>query len=276
MSEPQSPAAASQAADPAADSFAVGGPDVIAPGEGELIVNLEGFEGPLDLLLTLARDQKVDLRRISMVALVDQYLAHVGQARRLRLELAADYLVMAAWLAYLKSRLLLPEPPADEQPTGQEMADALQWQLRRLEAMQEAGVRLMARPQLGKDVFPRGQPEGVVVVRRTVWDVKLYDLLAAYGQQVRPKDADTYQIEPMQFFSVEEAAERLGRMLGIAIDWQALEAFLPAGLTDPTKRRSALASTFVAGLQLAKDGSVELRQTERFGPIFLRKRTEQR
>jgi segregation and condensation protein A len=252
-----------------ADSFAAAGPDVIAPGEGELIVNLEGFEGPLDLLLSLARDQKVDLRRISMVALVDQYLAHVAQARRLRLELAADYLVMAAWLAYLKSRLLLPEPPAGEEPTGQEMADALSWQLRRLEAMQEAGVRLMARPQLGKDIFSRG-------VRRAVWDVKLYDLLAAYGHPLRPKGADTYQIEPMQFFSVEEAAERLGRMLGIAIDWQSLEAFLPAGLTDPTRRRSALAATFVAGLQLAKDGSVELRQAERFGPIYLRKRSEQR
>jgi segregation and condensation protein A len=183
---------------------------------------------------------------------------------------------MAAWLAYLKSRLLLPEPPAGEEPTGQEMADALQWQLRRLEAMQEAGARLMARPQLGKDIFARGQPEGVVVVRRTVWDVKLYDLLKAYGHQVRPKDADTYQIVPMQFFSVEEAAERLGRMLGIAIDWQSLEAFLPAGLTDPAKRRSAIASTFVAGLQLAKDGQIELRQTERFGPIHLRKRTEPR
>ena len=249
---------------------------MIAPGEGELIVNLEGFEGPLDLLLTLARDQKVDLRRISMVALVDQYLAHVAQARRLRLELAADYLVMAAWLAYLKSRLLLPEPPAGEEPSGQEMADALQWQLRRLEAMQEAGVRLMARPQLGKDVFARGNPEGVIVVRRAIWDVKLYDLLQAYGHQVRPKDADTYQIAPMQFFSVEEAAERLGRMLGIAIDWQTLEAFLPAGLTDPTRRRSAIASTFVAGLQLAKDGQIELRQTERFGPIQLRKRSEPR
>jgi segregation and condensation protein A len=259
-----------------ADRFASNGPDVIAPGEGELIVNLEGFEGPLDLLLSLARDQKVDLRRISMVALVDQYLAHVAQARRLRLELAADYLVMAAWLAYLKSRLLLPEPPPGEEPSGQERADALQWQLRRLEAMQEAGARLMARPQLGRDIFPRGQPEGVVVVRRAVWDVKLYDLLHAYGHQVRPKDADTYQIAPMQFFSVEEAAERLGRMLGIAIDWQTLEAFLPAGLTDPTKRRSAIASTFVAGLQLAKDGQIELRQTERFGPIHLRKRTEPR
>ena len=213
---------------PPNDGFADAGPDVIAPGEGELIVNLEGFEGPLDLLLALARDQKVDLRRISMVALVDQYLAHVAQARRIRLELAADYLVMAAWLAYLKSRLLLPEPPAGEEPSGQEMADALQWQLRRLEAMQEAGVRLMARPQLGKDIFARGQPEGVVVVRRAIWDVKLYDLLAAYGHQVRPKDADTYQIAPMQFFSVEEAAERLGRMLGIAIDWQTLGG-LPAG-----------------------------------------------
>ena len=194
----------------------------------------------------------------------------------MRLELAADYLVMAAWLAYLKSRLLLPEPPAGEEPSGQEMADALQWQLRRLEAMQEAGVRLMARPQLGKDIFSRGQPEGVVVVRRADLGREALRPAAAYGHQVRPKDADTYQIEPMQFFSVEEAAERLGRMLGIAIDWQSLEAFLPAGLTDPSRRRSALASTFVAGLQLAKDGSIELRQTERFGPIYLRKRTEQR
>ena len=244
--------------------------------EGQLVLDLDGYEGPIDVLLTLARDQKVDLTRISILQLADQYLAFVAEARRIRLELAADYLVMAAWLAYLKSRLLLPEPPAGEEPSGQEMADALQWQLRRLEAMQEAGVRLMARPQLGKDIFSRGQPEGVVVVRRAVWDVKLYDLLSAYGHQVRPKDADTYQIEPMQFFSVEEAAERLGRMLGIAIDWQTLEAFLPAGLTDPTKRRSAMASTFVAGLQLAKDGQLELRQTERFGPIYLRKRTEQR
>ena len=247
-------------------------------GENEpaFLVDVDGFEGPLDLLLELARRQKVDLAKISILALAEQYLAFVEEARRLRLELAADYLVMAAWLAFLKSRLLLPEPPAGEEPTGQEMADALQWQLRRLEAMQEAGVRLMARPQLGRDIFSRGQPEGVVVVRRAVWDVKLYDLLAAYGHQVRPKDADTYQIEPMQFFSVEEAAERLGRMLGIAIDWQSLEAFLPAGLTDPTRRRSAVASTFVAGLQLAKDGTVELRQSERFGPIYLRKRTEQR
>ena len=246
-----------------------------ASDEPALVVDVEGFEGPLDLLLTLARQQKVDLAKISILALADQYLSFIEHARKLRLELAADYLVMAAWLAYLKSRLLLPEPPAGEEPSGQEMADALQWQLRRLEAMQEAGARLMARPQLGRDIFSRGQPEGIVVVRRAVWDVKLYDLLSAYGSQVRPKDADTYQIEPMQFFSVEEAAERLGRMLGIAIDWQSLEAFLPAGLTDPARRRSAIAATFVAGLQLAKDGQIELRQSERFGPIHLRKRTEQ-
>src|SRR5512143_657601 len=148
-----------QNASPPADGFAAAGPDVIAPGEGELIVNLEGFEGPLDLLLTLARDQKVDLRRISMVALVDQYLAHVAQARRMRLELAADYLVMAAWLAYLKSRLLLPEPPKDDEPTGEELAAALSFQLRRLEAMRVAGEHLMAQTQLGRDVFARGAPE---------------------------------------------------------------------------------------------------------------------
>ena len=212
-----------------------------------------------------------------MVALVDQYLAHVAQARRIRLELAADYLVMAAWLAYLKSRLLLPEPPAGEEPSGQEMADALQWQLRRLEAMQEAGVRLMARPQLGKDIFSRGQPEGVVVVRRAVWDVKLYDLLAG----LRPSRCGPRTPTPIRSSPCSSSRSRK-RPSGWAACWaspstgRSLEAFLPAGLTDPTRRRSALASTFVAGLQLAKDGSIELRQTERFGPIYLRKRTEQR
>src|ERR1700681_2066341 len=155
--------------------------------EPALMVDVDGFEGPLDLLLALARNQQVDLTRISILALANQYLAFIEQARELRIEIAADYLVMAAWLAYLKSRLLLPEPPEGEEPSGQEMADALQWQLRRLEAMQEAGVRLMARPQLGKDIFSRGQPEGVVVVRRAIWDVKLYDLLAAYGHPLRPK-----------------------------------------------------------------------------------------
>src|SRR5687767_5888067 len=150
-----------------------------AEGEPGLRVDVDGFEGPLDLLLELARRQKVDLHRISILALAEQYLIFVQQARRLRLELAADYLVMAAWLAYLKSRLLLPEPPQDEEPTGEEMADALQWQLRRLEAMQQAGTRLMAHPRLGVDTFGRGRPEGALVVRKAKWDVQLYELLKA-------------------------------------------------------------------------------------------------
>ena len=255
-------------------SFDSGGPEVIAPGEGELILDLEGYEGPLDILLPLAREQKVDLRRISMLALVDQYLAFIASARRLRLEIAADYLVMAAWLAYLKSRLLLPEPPKDEEPSGEQMAEALQRQLRLLEAMQQAGARLMARPRLGVDTFVRGQPEGVLVVRKSLWQVKLYELLKAYGDIHKPKTPEAYHIAPMEFFSPEEATERLSRMLGIAIEWASIAAFLPPGLTDPMKIRSAVAATFVASLQLAKDGVVQLRQTESFGPIFLRKRTD--
>jgi segregation and condensation protein A len=226
------------------------------------------------MLLVLARDQKVDLRRISMVALVDQYLAFIASARRLRLEIAADYLVMAAWLAYLKSRLLLPEPPKDEEPSGEQMAEALQRQLRLLEAMQHAGARLMARPRLGVDTFARGQPEGVLVVRKSQWQVQLYELLTAYGEIHKPKNAQTYRVEPMAFFSPEEATERLARMLGIAIEWASIAAFLPPGLTDPVKIRSAVAATFVASLQLTKDGLVQLRQTESFGPIFLRKRSD--
>src|SRR5512143_3757848 len=170
-----------QNASPPADGFAAAGPDVIAPGEGELIVNLEGFEGPLDLLLALARDQKVDLRRISMVALVDQYLAHVAQARRMRLELAADYLVMAAWLAYLKSRLLLPEPPTPDGPSAEDMANALAARLRRLEAIREAANRLMNRPQLQRDIFPRGNPEAIAEVRHQKYTATLFDLLTAYA-----------------------------------------------------------------------------------------------
>lgn len=272
----QNPADPGMPADPAAQdadtAFDRGAADA-ALSDRELVVNLEGFEGPLDVLLSLARDQKIDLRRISMLALVDQYLEFIASARRLRLEIAADYLVMAAWLAYLKSRLLLPEPPHDEQqPSAEEMAEALAWQLRRLEAMQEAGVRLMARAQLGRDVFRRGAPEGVPVVRRAVWDVNLYDMLKAYGDIHRRTNAPVLQIKPMEFFSVEEAAERLGRMLGIAVDWQSLLSFLPPGLQDAMKRRSAMASTFVASLHMVKEGALELRQNETFGPIYLRKR----
>ena len=267
MTETPAPDALSEA-----EPFDRGGPDG-ARAEGELVVNLEGFEGPLDILLTLARDQKVDLRRISMVALVDQYLEFIAGARRLRLEIAADYLVMAAWLAYLKSRLMLPEPPqSEDQPTAAQMADALAWQLRRLEAMQEAGIRLMARAQLGRDWFRRGAPEGVPVVRRPIWDVGLYDVLKSYGEIHRRGQDSVMHIKPMEYYSVEEATERLARMLGIAIEWQALLSFLPPGLQDAMKRRSAMAATFVASLHMAKEGALELRQTEAFGPLFMRKR----
>ena len=258
--------------EPVSDAFDSGAADYVAPGEGELILDLEGYEGPLDALLQLARDQKVDLRRISMLALVDQYLAFVAQARKVRLELAADYLVMAAWLAYLKSRLMLPDPPAADEPSGEEMADALTWQLRRLEAMQEVGARLMARPRLGIDTFARGMPEGVLVERKTHWDVQLYQLLKAYGDQQKPKNAEAYRIREMAFFSVEEAIARLERMLGIAIEWANLKSFLPPGLEDPKQVRSATASTFVASLQLAKEGLLDLRQTEPFGPLMMRRR----
>jgi segregation and condensation protein A len=210
-----------------------------------------------------------------MVALVDQYLAHVAQARRMRLELAADYLVMAAWLAYLKSRLLLPEPPAGEEPSGQEMADALQWQLRRLEAMQEAGCRLMARRSSARTSSRAASPKGVVVVRRAVWDVKLYDLLQAYGHQVGPRTPT-----PIRLRRCSSSRSRR-RPSG----WAACSASRSTGRPwKPScrrpdrsgRRRSAIAATFVAGLQLAKDGQIELRQTERFGPIHLRKRSEPR
>jgi segregation and condensation protein A len=247
--------------------------ETVETSDSALIVDVGGFEGPLDLLLELARHHKVDLARISILALAEQYLAYIDNARKMRIEVAADYLVMAAWLAYLKSRLMLPEPPqSEDQPTAEQMADALAWQLRRLEAMQEAGIRLMARGQLGRDWFRRGAPEGVPIVRKPIWDVKLYDLLKNYGEIHRRGQDTVMHIKPMEFYSVEEAAERLGRMLGIAVEWQSLLSFLPPGLQDAMKRRSAMAATFVASLHMAKEGQLELRQTEAFGPIFMRKR----
>lgn len=244
--------------------------------DSQLLVDLDGFEGPIDVLLTLARDQKVDLTKISILQLADQYLAFVARARSVRLELAADYLVMAAWLAYLKSRLLLPvtETP-DEQPSGQEMAAALAFQLRRLEAMQEAGVRLMARALLGRDVFARGAPEPVEVVTSVTFETKLYDLLTAYGA-IRDKVEGhrALQIAPMELYSVELALERLRDQLGFMPDWVSLSAFLPPGLKDGLIMRSALASTFVATLELVREGKILLRQTSPYAPIFVRNAPE--
>jgi segregation and condensation protein A len=237
-----------------------------------LVLDLEGFEGPIDVLLTLARDQKVDLTRISILRLADQYLEFLQAARELRLEIAADYLVMAAWLAYLKSRLLLPpEETEEEEPSAPELAEALTFQLRRLEAMQNAGVRLMSRPQLGKDVFPRGAPEGVEIVRRPVYALSLYELLKTYGDHRRRLAWQTLTIEPSQVFDVASALKRLRGVVGGMTSWQSISAFLPTGLMSPMQRRSAIASTLVASLELARNGEIELRQMNRFGPIYLRR-----
>jgi segregation and condensation protein A len=239
--------------------------------EGALVLDLDGFEGPIDLLLALAREQKVDLTRISILELADQYLAFIAEVRRVRLELAADYLVMAAWLAYLKSRLLLPNPePERDEPSGEEMAAALAFQLQRLEAMQDVGVRLFERPLLGRDIFPRGAPERISVIARPAWQASLYDVLAAYADHRRRQRASTLRIEPTQLYSMEDALERLATLLGRMPDWTSLARFLPPELAAGLLGRSALASTFAASLELAKAGRLELRQDGAFAPIYLR------
>lgn len=240
-----------------------------------LVVALEGYEGPIDVLLQLARDQKVDLVHISILQLAEQYLAFIAEARREHLELAADYLVMAAWLAYLKSRLLLPPEPGDEEPSGAEMAAALQFQLQRLEAMQAVGAELLERPRLGRDLFPRGMPEGVSVIAHAIWDVSLYDLLKAYGDFKRRQGASQLEIEPLTLYSVDDAIKRLSRLLGAMPDWQTLRRYLPRDLDDPLLRRSAMCAHFIASLELAKQGKLELRQEGgHFSPLWLRARTD--
>lgn len=241
----------------------------------DLVLNLDGFEGPIDVLLTLARDQKVDLTRLSILQLAEQYLAFVATARRLQLDVAADYLVMAAWLAYLKSRLLLPAPPSKEdEPTGEAMAQALQFQLMRLEAMQRAGSKLMARPRLGRDLLARGAPEGFSVVTRSKYAATLHDLLRAYGAMRRARERPTVMtVEAFDLYSVDDALRRFEIMLGPMPDWAALEAFLPSGRMPALVRRSAIAATFVAALELARQGVVEVRQDGGFGgPIYVRRK----
>ncbi|GAB2178629.1 segregation and condensation protein A [Dongia sp. agr-C8] len=243
--------------------------------DDELLLDLDGFEGPIDALLTLARDQKVDLRKISILELADQYLAFIARARRLRLELAADYLVMAAWLAYLKSRLLLPEPPSDGEPSGAELAAALAFQLQRLEAMQEAGKKLLALPQFGIDFFARGEPEPAKIIDVPVWDVTLFDLLKAYGTHPGRRKEGLLRIAPLNLFSMDDALRRIGDMLGQVLDWTVLRNFLPEGLDTPLQRRAAIAATFAASLELARNGRVELRQEGTFAPIYLRRANRQ-
>jgi segregation and condensation protein A len=237
----------------------------------QLVLDLDGYEGPIDLLLALAREQKVDLARISILELADQYLAFITEQRRLQLEVAADYLVMAAWLAYLKSRLLLPDPPEDESgPSAIELAEALAHRLRLLEAMQRAGTALMARPLLGRDVFARGAPEGLALVDQPVFELSLYDLLKAYGDSHRRQNGQVLTILPSAYQSLADAMEHLARFVGQVPDWRELLAFLPDELGGGPLRKSALAATFAATLELAKAGRVELRQDRAFGPLYLR------
>jgi len=241
------------------------------PVQLSLFLNLDGFEGPIDVLLSLARDQKVDLTQISILALADQYLRFVQEAQTLNLELAADYLVMAAWLAYLKSRLLLPPDGGEEEEQDPEaLAEALRFQLLRLEAMQEAGEKLMARPRLGEDIFARGRPENLGARFRAVYDVTLYDLLRAYADHKIREQDDTLTIAATNLYAVEDAVERLRAFVGRVPQWRTLFSFLPEHLRGSLLIRSAVASTFVASLQLVKDGQASIRQDGTFGPIWLR------
>jgi segregation and condensation protein A len=242
-----------------------------APDEPALVLDLDGYEGPIDLLLSLAREQKVDLAKLSILALADQYLAFISEQRRLRLEIAADYLVMAAWLAYLKSRLLLPEPPGeDDGPSGDELAAALRHRLQLLAAMQRAGAALMARPQLGRELHLRGAPEGLPTINRPVFELSLYELLTAYAEQHRRQNNQVLTIAPPVFHSLDEALHHLAQFVGHVPEWRELIGFLPPELRGGVLRRSALASTFAATLELARSGRLELRQDRTFGPIYLR------
>ena len=239
-----------------------------------LIIDVDGFEGPLDLLLTLSRTQKVDLRKISVLELAHQYLAFVEKAKALRLELAADYLVMAAWLAFLKSRLLLPPDPSEEGPTGEELAAHLAFQLERLQAMRDSAARLMGRDQLGRDFFARGQIEVVERVKKVTYTATLLDLMQGYARLRTRDDFRPFVMDRDSVFTMEQALERMRDLIGYTGDWTDIVSYLPDGwANDPVKRRSATAATFAASLELVKEGHLKIRQSESFGPIELRKRT---
>ena len=254
-------------------SFETGLPAEHAEDEPSLVVDVEGYEGPLDLLLALARQQKVDLTKISILALADQYLVFIEAARKLRLELAADYLVMAAWLAYLKSRLLLPEPPEAEGPSAEELANALASRLRRLEQIREASNRLMTRPQLRRDIYPRGQPEAIAQVKHARWTATLYDLLTAYATQRQHRVLATVHLAKRTVWSLSEARASLERLVGSAEseDWASLDEYLMRYVVDPTQKATVFASSFAAALELVREGTLDLHQKEAFAPLYFRK-----
>ena len=253
-------------------SFETGRPADLAEGEPSLVVDVEGYEGPLDLLLALARQQKVDLSKISILALADQYLQFIEAARRIRLELAADYLVMAAWLAFLKSRLLLPEPPTPDGPSAEEMANALAQRLRRLEAIRQVAEQLMQRPQLGREVFERGQPEPIAEIKLPQWSATIYDLLSAYATR-RQNQARAYVRVPKRtVWSLAEAREAIERLIGRSFDWSPLDRYLIEYLVEPSLRPTVLASSFAATLELVREGRLEMHQHAAFAPLFVRAR----
>ena len=248
------------------------GPAAAEERQEALYLEIDGWEGPLDLLLDLARRQKVDLRTISILELVDQYLTYIEEAEALRLELAADYLVMAAWLAYLKSALLLPKDE-QEDPSPEELALRLQLRLQRLGAMREAAARLMGRDRLGRDVFVRGAPEGLRVDRKNRWQCEWFDLIRAYGDVKIRNEPVVHMVRERMVMTLDSAIQRVSSMLGVAIDWMDLRDFLPPAhdnWANPKLRRSALASSFVAVLELARTGKAEIAQEETFGPLRLK------
>lgn len=254
---------------------ALAGADGIAP-EDALVVDIEGYEGPLDLLLALARTQKVDLAKLSILELVEQYLAFIAEAQRLRLELAADYLVMAAWLAFLKSRLLLPrEEKCGDTMSAEEAAQRLSFRLMRLEAMRNAAAQLMTRKRLGRDVFQRGMPEGMRTIRETQHTAQIYDLLRAYADQRRRTIKVGHVVKARKVWSIKEARGRLERLLGESVaGWRQLDLFIETFLPVGEEGRTAIASSFGATLEMARDGLIELRQEAPFAPIFMRRRVE--
>ena len=243
-------------------------------GDPSLVVDVAGFEGPLDLLLHLARNQKVDLARISILALAEQYLAFIERVRALRLELAADYLVMAAWLAFLKSKLLIPKQPGEEGESGEELAAVLQFRLKRLEAMRDAAARLVNRNRLGRDVFARGMPEMVIVEKRNTDSASLYDLLTAYAQQRQKQAINNVTIARRAVWSLKDARDVLARLIGTLSDWTTLDSFLIQYLAAPEERRTAVASSCAATLEMVREGKLEVRQDQVFAPIYLRGRAQ--
>jgi segregation and condensation protein A len=243
-------------------------------GEPAFLVDVDGFEGPLDLLLELARRQKVDLARISVLALAEQYLAFIEQARNLRFELAADYLVMAAWLAYLKSRLLLPQAQKDEEPLATDLAAALAFRLQRLEAIRAAAEALVNRPRLGRDMFQRGRPEGVEISRTPQWQASLHDLLSAYARQRQKHAASHMRLKQRFVWSLAEAREALEKLAGQALDWIVLDFYLMTYCTTRESRRAVRASGFAAVLEMVLQGSIGLRQDRAFAPLWIKRRGE--